>query len=69
MAPESVKYVSSWVTADLQHCYQIMECDDRSQLDEWIGNWSDLVDFDVHDVITSPEAARAVAALPTAQRS
>jgi Protein of unknown function (DUF3303) len=68
MAPESVRYVSSWVTTDLQHCYQVMECDDGSQLDEWIDNWRDLVDFDVHAVITSPEAARAVAELASEKR-
>lgn len=68
MAPVSVQYVSSWVTTDLQHCYQVMECDDRAQLDEWIENWRDLVDFEVHDVVTSPEAASAVAELPPRKR-
>ena len=64
LAPETVKYVNSWVTADLRHCYQAMECDDRAQLNAWMDNWRDLVDFEVHDVITSTDAARAVAALP-----
>jgi hypothetical protein len=44
LAPEGLRYVSSWVTAGLDTCYQIMECDDRRLLDEWIGNWSDIVD-------------------------
>src|SRR6185295_5623514 len=44
---EGLTYVSSWVSADLTHCYQVMECDDRSLLDEWIARWEDLTDFEV----------------------
>jgi hypothetical protein len=60
LAPEGLRYVNSWVTADLTRCYQVMECDDRRLLDQWIAAWSDLVDFDVHPVITSAEAAARV---------
>ena len=61
LAPEGLRYIASWVTEDLRHCYQVMECDDRSLLDEWIARWSDLVDFEVVPVVTSAEAAAAVA--------
>jgi hypothetical protein len=64
MAPEGVQYVTSWTTTDLSRCYQVMACASRAALDEWISHWSDLVDFEVHDVMTSPAAALAVAALP-----
>ena len=57
MAPEGLRYVSSWVTEDGGTCYQVMECDDRRLLDEWMGNWSDLTEFTVIRVITSAEAA------------
>ncbi|MEO5568180.1 MAG: DUF3303 family protein [Gemmatimonadaceae bacterium] len=60
MAPEGLRYVNSWVTHDLRTCYQVMECDDRALLDEWMANWADLVNFEVHPVITSPEAASRV---------
>lgn len=63
LAPEGLAYVASWVTADLRRCYQVMECGDRRLLDEWMARWADLVDFEVHPVLTSPEAAAAVAAL------
>jgi hypothetical protein len=62
LAPEGLTYVNSWVTADLKHCYQVMACDDRALLDEWMRAWSDLVDFEVHPVVTSAEAAAAVSA-------
>jgi hypothetical protein len=57
LAPEGLQYVNSWVTPDLQHCYQVMECDDRSLLDAWMAAWADLTDFEVHPVISSAEAA------------
>jgi len=58
---EGLRYVTSWVTDDLTRCYQLMECDDRGLLDEWIARWSDLVEFDVVPVMTSAEATAAVA--------
>ena len=57
LAPDGLSYVNSWVTEDLAHCYQVMECDDRSLLDQWIAAWSELVDFEVLPVVTSAEAA------------
>jgi hypothetical protein len=63
MAPEGVVYVSSWVDDQLQHCYQLMEADDRALLDDWMANWKDIVNFEVHPVITSQEAAERIAPL------
>ena len=60
LAPDGLHYVSSWVTSDLQHCYQVMECDDRRLLDQWIAQWSDIVDFECIPVVTSADAASAV---------
>jgi len=60
MAPAGLDYVSSWVTEDLKHCYQIMETSERTLLDEWMRNWNDLVDFEVHPVISSQAAADRV---------
>ena len=60
LAPDGLRYVSSWVTSDLRRCYQVMECDDRALLDEWLANWKDLVDFEVETVMTSAEAVAAV---------
>ena len=62
MAPDGLRYVSSWVTEPMTVCYQVMETDDRSLLDEWMRNWSDIVDFEVHPVLTSAEAAARAAA-------
>jgi len=61
MAPEGLVYVSSWVDEKLERCYQLMETEDRRLLDEWISHWDDLVDFEIHLVITSSQAAERVA--------
>lgn len=60
LAPEGLRYVSSWVTRDLKHCYQVMETDDPALLREWISRWEDLVEFEVIPVVTSAEASAAV---------
>jgi len=59
MAPDGLEYVSSWVTTDYAHCYQVMKTDDERLIHEWIANWSDIVDFEVIPVVTSAEAAAA----------
>ena len=61
LAPEGLVYHDSWVTSDLTRCYQVMECDDRAVLDEWMAAWDDLVRFEVVAVITSAAAAESVA--------
>ena len=60
LAPDGLRYVNSWVTHDLTLCYQVMECEDRALLDQWIDAWRDIVDFEVIPVITSAEAAARV---------
>lgn len=61
LMPAGVEYKSSWITQDLGRCYQVMECDDRGLLDQWMANWRDIVDFEVIPVITSAEAQAVVA--------
>ena len=56
LASDGLRYVGSWVTPDLTRCYQVVECDDPALLEAWMAAWADLVEFDVHPVITSAEA-------------
>jgi hypothetical protein len=60
LAPEGLTYINSWVDVNLERCYQLMETEDRGLLDQWIANWNDIVDFDVHEVIVSADAAARV---------
>ena len=52
---------SSWVDTGFHRCFQVMECDNRALLDQWMGRWNDLIDFEVVMVISSAEAAAAIA--------
>ena len=56
LMPAGLSYVGSWITDDLQRCYQVMECDDQDLLEEWISQWADLMDCEVVPVISSEEA-------------
>jgi hypothetical protein len=60
LTPDGLRYVSSWVTTDLATCYQLMECEDRKLLEQWMTRWSDLVDFEVLPVITSSQAVERI---------
>jgi uncharacterized protein DUF3303 len=60
LTPDGLNYVNSWVTHDLRRCFQVMECSKRALLDEWMGTWNDLIDFEVIPVMTSAEASAAV---------
>lgn len=59
MTGEGLVFVSSWVTADLSRCFQLMECDDIALLQRWVAEWSDLVEFEI--VPVAPGAATAAA--------
>ena len=39
LAPEGLRYVSSWIDEKLERCFQLMETSDPKLLDEWIANW------------------------------
>jgi|SRR5882724_5747029 len=60
LAPEGLQYLSSWVDEKLETCFQLMETADRKLVEDWIANWSDLVEFEVYPVITSQEATERI---------
>jgi hypothetical protein len=60
LAPEGLRYVTSWVTQDLRQCFQVMECEDPKLLEQWKTRWEDLAEFEVIPVMTSAEAVAAV---------
>lgn len=63
MTPEGLRYVDSWVEPDFGRCFQLMECDDPELLRRWAAEWEDLVEFEFFPVVTSREAAAAIAPL------
>jgi hypothetical protein len=53
--PDGLRYVDSWVEANFDRCFQLMECDDVALLQRWVLQWGDLIDFEI--VPVSPSRA------------
>jgi hypothetical protein len=51
--PDGLRYVDSWVEANFDRCFQVMECDDLALLQRWVLQWRDLVEFEVVPVCHS----------------
>ena len=57
LMPEGLHFVSSWVQADLSRCFQVMQCDDVTLLQQWITHWADLVEFEIVPIVPGTEVA------------
>jgi len=62
MAPEGLNYLGSWVEANFDRCFQLMECDDPRLLQQWVLRWQDLVEFEITPVVASKETVENVSA-------
>ena len=58
--PDGLKFVNSWVSADLTRCFQLMEAEDVSQFQRWVAEWQDLMAFEIVPVVQSRETAIAL---------
>ena len=59
--PDGLKFVSSFVTADLGRCFQLMEADDITLLQRWVAEWQDLMTFEIVPVVAGKDTAAALA--------
>ena len=55
MLPAGVTYQTSWMDTTGSQCFQIMEAPSREALNEWVGRWNDLVDFEIIAVVPSAD--------------
>jgi hypothetical protein len=60
--PDGLAFVGSWVTADLDRCFQLMECDDVTLLQRWVADRCDLIEFNIVPVVAGKDTAAALAA-------
>jgi hypothetical protein len=60
MMPGGLRYVGSWTETTFDRCFQLMECDDMRQFQDWTTNWNDLIDFEIVPVMTSEEAQKII---------
>ena len=60
MMPEGLEYLSSYVAADFSRCFQLMECDDVTKLQQWVAEWSDVMEFEIIPVTAGKDVADAL---------
>jgi hypothetical protein len=61
--PDGLKFISSYVSADLSRCFQLMEADDVTLFQRWIAEGQDLVEFEVVPVVEGKKTSEALAPL------
>ena len=58
--PEGLTYVDSWVEANFDRCFQLMECNDPALFQAWILQWHDLVEFEIVPVVPSKQVSEMI---------
>jgi len=61
LMPDGLRFVSSFVAADLSRCFQLMEADDVTLLQRWVVAWCDLCEFEIVPVVPGAATAEALA--------
>ena len=61
--PEGLRYIDSWVEPNFARCFQLMETDDLTLLQQWILQWRGLgVTFEIVPVVPSKDTRAVVEA-------
>lgn len=63
MAPDGLTYVGSWIEANCDRCFQLMECDDPRLLQQWVAAWGELIEFEFVPVVPSKETLETITPL------
>jgi hypothetical protein len=58
--PDGLSYVGSWIEANFERCFQLMECDDARLLQQWVTFWSDVAEFEIVPVVPSADTRAAI---------
>jgi hypothetical protein len=58
--PDGLAYVDSWIEANFDRCFQLMECEDARLLQEWVAFWGDLIEFEIVPVVRSAETRKVI---------
>lgn len=60
--PAGLTYVGSWIEPSFARCFQLMECDDLTKLQEWVLGWRGIgATFEIVPVVPSAETRDVVA--------
>lgn len=53
--PEGVKLLGRWFTASHSQGFMLVETDDANALFRYTSEWADLIDFEIHPVVTEED--------------
>ena len=54
MLPAGLAFVGSWLEADGNRCFQLMETRDPALFNRWMEHWSDLMKFEIVEIGEKP---------------
>jgi hypothetical protein len=60
MMPDGLKYVGSWIEANFDRCFQLMECDDPRLFQQWLVRWQGLFEAEIVPVVPSKETLETI---------
>lgn len=58
MLPDGLVYLDSWLEADGDRCFQLMETKDRALFELWMESWKDLVRFEIVQLSEKPQGRK-----------
>jgi hypothetical protein len=61
LMPDGLRFLGSWVAADMSRCFQLMEADDVTLFQSWVAEWCDLAEFEIVPVASGKDTAAALA--------
>src|SRR5947208_6298879 len=60
--PEGLKYINSWIEPNFARCFQLMECEDLTLLQQWVLHWRGTgITFEFAPVVESRQTSEVVA--------
>ena len=58
--PKGLTYVDSWIEAGFGRCFQLMECDDVTLLQQWVVELGDAIEFEIVPVAPSKDVRKMI---------
>lgn len=55
MLPDGLVYIDSWLEADGDRCFQLMQTHDPALFDRWMDSWRDLVSIEIVELGEKPK--------------
>jgi hypothetical protein len=55
MLPGGLAYIDSWLEANGDRCFQLMETDDPTLFERWMESWKDLIRFEIVELVEKPK--------------